>query len=83
MTKQSFYYEDDGYKKVKDYKPKYERIELNIFSDKKCLYLKIPYKKIIDFKKVVEEYGEHELLSVVDYDTTHTTSLIIKEQKDD
>lgn len=74
--------------KLKDFKPKYNDIEL-IVDDKK----EKRGKKIVvfgfyfgtlvgfyDFKKAVELFGERELLSVKDYDDTRSTSIIVSKE---
>lgn len=61
---------------VKDFNPKYKTIELiegkDIFSFAKLLGL-------FKFKKVKKEYGERKILSVMDFNDTHTTSIAIED----
>lgn len=64
---------------VKDFKPKYKTIELleckemrpfGIFSSKPIGLFK--------FKKVKRDYGNRKILSVMDFNDTHTTSIAIE-----
>ena len=60
--------------KFKDYKPKYSKIELVESSSDYRVF------KLIDFNKfnhLIKKYGEREILSVRDYEDTHTTLIII------
>lgn len=59
--------------KVKDFKPKYNTIEL-IISKKHAVLLSME-----NFKDVVILYPEHEIESVKDFDDTETTSIILKD----
>lgn len=60
---------------VKDFNPKYKTIELievkDIFSFAKPIGL-------FKFKKVKKDYGERKILSVMDFNDTHTTSIAIE-----
>lgn len=62
--------------KVKDYKPKFKKIEL-------CVQIPIPpYARFIVMKNVKEvnkKYGDKTLLSVMNFYDTKTTGYIIKE----
>ena len=63
---------------VKDFTPKYSTIEL---IESKETY---PFAKpvgLLPFKKVKKDYGDRKILSAMDFNDTHTTSIII-EQKD-
>ena len=64
---------------VKDFKPKYKIVELleckemypfGIFASKPV--------GLFPFKKVKKEYGNRKILSVMDFNDTHTTSIIIE-----
>ena len=64
---------------VKDFKPKYKTIELleckemypfGIFSTKPV--------GLFPFKKVRKDYGNRKILSVMDFNDTHTTSIAIE-----
>lgn len=60
---------------VKDFNPKYKTIELlegkDIFSFAKPIGL-------FKFKKVKKDYGDRKILSVMDFNDTHTTSIAIE-----
>ena len=63
---------------VKDFTPKYSTIEL---IESKDTY---PFAKpvgLLPFKNVKKDYGDRKILSAMDFNDTHTTSIII-EQKD-
>ncbi len=63
---------------VKDFIPKYSTIEL--LESKETF----PFAKpvgLLPFKKVKKDYGDRKILSVFDFNDTHSTSIII-EQKD-
>lgn len=64
---------------VKDFNPKYKTIELleykemvpfGIFASKPIGLFK--------FKKVKKDYGDRKILSVMDFNDTHTTSIAIE-----
>ena len=60
---------------VKDLKPKYRVIEL--ISPKN----EFPYARIIGkfyFKDVLKKYGDKEVVSIMDFNDTRTTSIAIK-----
>ncbi len=60
---------------VKDLKPKYKVIEL--ISPKN----EFPYARIIGkfyFKDVKKKYGDKEVVSIMDFNDTRTTSIAIK-----
>ena len=64
---------------VKDFIPKYSTIEL---IESKETY---PFSKtlgLLPFKKVKKEYGNRKILSVMDFNDTHTTSIAIEMRKD-
>ena len=64
---------------VKDFTPKYSTIEL---IESKETY---PYAKpvgLLPFKKVKKDYGNRKILSVMDFNDTHTTSIAIEMRKD-
>lgn len=73
--KNVFYFEDDGFIKVKDYKPKYQKIEL-VISDKEASFVRLDIK-VKNFKEVVEKYGNYQVLSVANYDEPKSTSMVI------
>lgn len=60
--------------KVKDFKPKYENIELIAVDEKKR---SISIIGVLKFDKVKEKYGEHNVESVMNFDSTQSTSMII------
>lgn len=63
---------------VKDYVPKYKTIEL---IEVKETY---PFAKpigLFPFKKVKKEYGDRKIHSVMDFNDTRTTSIIIEMRK--
>lgn len=64
---------------VKDFKPKYKTVELleckemfpfGIFASKPV--------GLFHFKKVKKDYGNRKILSVMDFNDTHTTSIAIE-----
>lgn len=60
---------------VKDFIPKYSTIEL---IESKETY---PFAKpvgFLPFKKVKKDYGNRKILSVMDFNDTHTTSIAIE-----
>lgn len=60
---------------VKDFTPKYSMIEL---IESKDTY---PFAKpvgLFKFKKVKKDYGNRKILSVMDFNDTHTTSIAIE-----
>lgn len=64
---------------VKDFTPKYSTIEL---IESKDTY---PFAKpvgLLPFKKVKKDYGNRKILSVMDFNDTHTTSIAIEMRKD-
>ena len=64
---------------VKDFTPKYSTIEL---IESKDTY---PFAKpvgLLPFKKVKKEYGNRKIISVMDFNDTHTTSIAIVMRKD-
>ena len=64
---------------VKDFIPKYSTIEL---IESKETY---PFAKpvgLLPFKKVKKDYGDRKILSVMDFNDTHTTSIAIEELKE-
>lgn len=64
---------------VKDFTPKYSTIEL---IESKDTY---PFAKpvgLLHFKKVKKDYGNRKILSVMDFNDTHTTSIAIEMRKD-
>ena len=61
---------------VKDFTPKYSMIEL---IESKETY---PFAKpvgLLPFKKVKKDYGDRKILSVMDFNDTHTTSIAIED----
>lgn len=64
---------------VKDFTPKYSTIEL---IESKETY---PFAKpvgLLTFKKVKKDYGKRKIISVMDFNDTHTTSIAIEMRKD-
>ena len=64
---------------VKDFTPKYSTIEL---IESKDTY---PFAKpvgLLPFKNVKKDYGNRKILSVMDFNDTHTTSIAIEMRKD-
>lgn len=63
---------------VKDFNPKYKTIELiesrEIFPFGKPIGL-------FKFEKVKKDYGDRKIVSVMDFNDTHTTSIAIEELK--
>lgn len=61
---------------AKDFTPKYSTIEL-------CEYKEtFPFANpvgLFPFKKVKKDYGNRKILSAMDFNDTHTTSIIIEE----
>lgn len=63
--------------KFKELNPKYKKIELLIDSGEF-----IPeYMVIKDYKFLKNKYGEHEVLSIMDFDHTKTTSVIVSKYR--
>lgn len=64
---------------VKDFIPKYKTIELiesrEVFPFGKPIGL-------FKFEKVKKDYGDRKILSVMDFNDTHTTSIAIEMRKD-
>ena len=63
---------------VKDFIPKYSTIEL---IESKDTY---PFAKpvgLLPFKKVKKDYGDRKILSAMDFNDTHTTSIIIEQKR--
>ena len=64
---------------VKDFNPKYKTIELiesrEIFPFGKPIGL-------FKFEKVKKDYGDRKIISVMDFNDTHTTSIAIEMRKD-
>ena len=64
---------------VKDFTPKYSTIEL---IESKDTY---PFAKtvgLLPFKNVKKDYGDRKILSAMDFNDTHTTSIAIEMRKD-
>lgn len=61
---------------VKDFTPKYSTIEL--IESKETFSFANPVG-LIPFKKVKKDYGNRKILSVMDFNDTHITSIIIEE----
>lgn len=64
---------------VKDFNPKYKTIEL--LECKEMCPFGIFSSKLIGlfpFKKVKKDYGNRKILSVMDFNDTHTTSIAIE-----
>lgn len=64
---------------VKDFKPKYKTVEL--LECKEMIPFGIFASKpvgLFKFKKVKKDYGDRKILSVMDFNDTHTTSIAIE-----
>ena len=62
---------------VKDFTPKYSTIELLEYKET------FPFAKpigFLPFKKVKKDYGNRKILSVMDFNDTHSTSIIIEQK---
>ena len=64
---------------VKDFTPKYSTIEL---IESKETYSFAKPVGLLPFKKVKKDYGNRKILSVMDFNDTHTTSIAIEMRKD-
>lgn len=60
---------------VKDFIPKYSTIEL-IESNEKYQFLGLVC--LLPFEKVKKDYGDRKIISVMDFNDTHTTSIAIE-----
>lgn len=63
---------------VEDFNPKYKTIEL--IESKETF----PFGKpigLFPFKKVKKDYGDRKIFSVMDFNDTHTTSIVIEALK--
>ena len=60
---------------VKDFTPKYSTIEL---IESKDTYTFVNPVGLFPFKKVRKDYGNRKILSVMDFNDTHTTSIAIE-----
>lgn len=66
---------------VKDFTPKYSTIEL--IESKEMFPFGIFASKpigLLPFKKVKKDYGNRKILSAMDFNDTHSTSIIIEEK---
>lgn len=68
---------EDGYKKVKDIKPTFKNIELVFYNSDQKNFLFDDSPDTIKFDKVLEQYGDKQVLGIVDYYDTYTTSITI------
>ena len=66
---------EDVCEKLKNFKPKYNNIELIIDEGNKF------FITMLTIEKVKQEFPEYEIESVKDYEDTKTTSIIIKEER--
>ena len=64
---------------VKDFNPKYSTIEL---IENKDTYPFANPVGLLPFKKVKKDYGNRKIISVMDFNDTHTTSIAIEMRKD-
>ena len=64
---------------VKDFTPKYSMIEL---IESKETYPFANPVGLLPFKNVKKDYGNRKILSVMDFNDTHTTSIAIEELKE-
>lgn len=67
----------DGYKEVKDIKPTFKDIELVFYNSDQKNFLFGDSPDTIKFDKVLEQYGNKQVLGIVDYYDTYTTSITI------
>lgn len=64
---------------VKDFTPKYSTIEL--IESKEMFTFGKPIG-LFPFKKVKKDYGDRKIVSVMDFNDTHTTSIAIEMRKE-
>lgn len=62
---------------VKDFTPKYSTIEL--LENKETFPFANPIG-LLPFKKVKKDYGNRKILSAMDFNDTHSTSIIIEQK---
>lgn len=60
---------------VKDFNPKYKNIEL--IESRKIFPFGMPIG-LFKFEKVKKDYGDRKIVSVMDFNDTHTTSIAIE-----
>ena len=63
---------------VEDFNPKYKTIEL--IESREIFPFGNPIG-LFKFEKVKKYYGDRKILSVMDFNDTHTTSIIIEEKR--
>lgn len=60
---------------VKDFKPKYKTIEL--IESREIFPFGEPIG-LLKFEKVKKDYGDRKIISVMDFNDTHTTSIVME-----
>lgn len=63
---------------VKDFNPKYKTIEL--IESREIFPYGMPIG-LFKFKKVKKDYGNRKILSVMNFNDTHTTSICIEQKR--
>lgn len=63
---------------VKDFNPKYKTIEL--IESREIFPFGMPIG-LFKFEKVKKYYGDRKILSVMDFNDTHTTSICIEQKR--
>lgn len=63
---------------VKNYNPKYKTIEL--IESREIFPFGMPIG-LFKFEKVKKDYGDRKIVSVMDFNDTHTTSIVIEALK--
>ena len=63
---------------VKDFNPKYKTIEL--IESREIFPFGEPIG-LFKFEKVKKDYGDRKIVSVMDFNDTHTTSIIIEQKR--
>lgn len=66
-----------GYKKLKDFKPKYQQIEVLFDNNSNSMYDWQFMKGIVRYHDLIKKYGDRTVMSVHNYEDTHTTSVIL------
>lgn len=70
--------------KLKDYKPKYHKLELMVnrwgeyLTPIQMLTMTLQIKPI-PYKEACKKYGDYEIASIKNFEDTHTTSIILKD----
>lgn len=63
---------------VEDFNPKYKTIEL--IESREIFPFGVPIG-LFKFEKVKKDYGDRKIVSVMDFNDTHTTSISIEQKK--